>query len=478
LDRHRLPLALALAAAAVLLAFHAWTGSILGSDDAIYASVARDALREGRLLDFAWQGRPFLDKGPVLFWLLMASQAVFGDGEWALRLPGILAGLALLAAVYRIGHLAGLSSAASLVAAAFGLATSVLYFNARRPMTDVPGAALALWGLALALEGSRRSAAAGGVLLGLSALTKLTAPLPALLALAALQVPRATRRPANTGIAVAVAVAAALPWHLLMVARHGDAFVDTYLGYHLVARAATSLVGTGGGAVYLDWLAGRDPFATVVLGACLVPAALAWRRGSATLLAASLLAGTAAPLAASATALPHYLVALVPGACLAVGVATDAGLRRLSGRAPRASAAVVVAVFAAAFAFANGRDLADPDYASGSREACASLASDDSLDRLAGTFDLHDAAVPWYCDRQVTFFAIDPGFLAATRDIPMLRGFVEPLSAGRLADLASTRAILVTRTDRLDGLAALAADAGVRLDVRTYRTRVVVELGR
>jgi 4-amino-4-deoxy-L-arabinose transferase-like glycosyltransferase len=55
--RH-LPVLLFLAAAAVVLSWNLGQGSLMPSDDAIYAQAAREALADGRLLDVTWQGRP------------------------------------------------------------------------------------------------------------------------------------------------------------------------------------------------------------------------------------------------------------------------------------------------------------------------------------------------------------------------------------------------------------------------------------
>ena len=109
---------------------------------------------------------------------------------FAVRLPGVLAGLALLLAVYQVGRKVGLSKAAALISVGALLATAVFYFNARRPMMDVPGTALGMWAFVCLLtpsKGTWRSAIIGGVLLGLAALTKFVAPIPFVIALIMLQ---------------------------------------------------------------------------------------------------------------------------------------------------------------------------------------------------------------------------------------------------------------------------------------------------
>jgi dolichol-phosphate mannosyltransferase len=54
-----------------------------------YAEIPRQMLVEGRLLVPVLHGEPYLDKPPLLYWLVMASYALFGVHDWAARLvPG------------------------------------------------------------------------------------------------------------------------------------------------------------------------------------------------------------------------------------------------------------------------------------------------------------------------------------------------------------------------------------------------------
>ncbi|MBM4396376.1 MAG: glycosyltransferase family 39 protein [Deltaproteobacteria bacterium] len=464
-SRPRATLAIALAAAAALLAANAWNGSLLGSDDAVYAQVAREAVAPGGSpLDPTWHGRPFLEKGPVLFAALGASIAALGETGFALRLPGILAGLALLAGAYALARAAGLSRGAALGGAAFLLAANAFYFNARRPMTDVPATALATWGLAaLAWAGWRRPAAgavAAGALLGLSALAKVTAPVPFVIAAVAL------RRFRDLAIAAAVAVAVALPWHVWMWARHGDAFLDTYVLYHVVARAGTAVVGQGGAGVYLDWLIERDAIAAVLLASALV-AVVVLRAGSRALPLA-LLAASLLPLLAARTALPHYLVGALPAAALLVASASEGALAR-----SRLAAPLLAIAIAASFLASNLRDLADPDHGPGAKAACSEAGPE-----VRFAFDLHDPALDWYCGREVPILAADEDFAAALAGIPMLRGHVRPATPEALAGLARTGGLLVTRPDRLHVLESLASRAGLRVEAREFGARVVAAVTR
>lgn len=468
---------LGLAAAAAMLFAHLDAGSLLGSDDAIYAAVARDALRTGAWWDFSWHGRPWFEKGPLLTWLLMASQALLGDSEAALRLPGVLFGLGLVAGCYRLARRLGIGVRPSLAAAGLALASNVLYFNARRPMTDVPGASLALAGFVLVAFGDGRARPLiGGACLGLASLAKVVSPVPFVIALVLLQADPRLRRPRAIALAALTAVAVSVPWHVAMTVAHGAAFWQVYVGFNLVTRAAAVVAGPAAGSAYIGWLAERDPASALAsIGALVVmlPAAV---RGAIDARCAWILAACAGiPLALAATGLPHYLVPLVPGVALAFGSA----LNRLPDTTlGQAGLVAIFATLACAFVVQDGRDLTDPDYGPGAKAACAEVASAGLHDRLAATFELHDPAIDWYCDAALPLWSADATFTDAMERIPMLSGSVVAVDVPRLASRAASRPVVVTRPDRLDRLRSIAAQGGMVLREIPAKSRVVVEVSR
>jgi 4-amino-4-deoxy-L-arabinose transferase-like glycosyltransferase len=78
-------------------------GSLLDPDEAHYAQLTREMIRSRSWFVPLLDGSPFIDK-PVLFhWLQMSSVWLFGESEFALRLPTALAGLALVAVTRWLG---------------------------------------------------------------------------------------------------------------------------------------------------------------------------------------------------------------------------------------------------------------------------------------------------------------------------------------------------------------------------------------
>ncbi len=81
-----------------------------------YAEIPRQMFRLGHLLVPVLHGEPYLDKPPLLYWLVMGSYAVFGVHDWAARLVPGLAGVLTVLLTYWwgrrvVGERAGLCGA-------------------------------------------------------------------------------------------------------------------------------------------------------------------------------------------------------------------------------------------------------------------------------------------------------------------------------------------------------------------------------
>lgn len=73
---------------------------LLNLNEGLYAEVAREMLHHNPLIP-RLDGLPYLEKPPILYWLIMLSYKIFGIGKFAARLPSALAALGTLAVVYR-----------------------------------------------------------------------------------------------------------------------------------------------------------------------------------------------------------------------------------------------------------------------------------------------------------------------------------------------------------------------------------------
>ena len=428
---------------AVALFTGASGGSLVDSDDAMYAQMAREAVRDGAWLTLTFHGAPVFEKPPLYFWLLGASLSALGEGELALRLVSILAALASLALVFRVTRrLSGPGGVAPHLAVASLAASGTFYFLARRTMTDPLFVACGLGAIELAFMARRRPRAIFGVTLALAAalLTKWVAAVifvPPVLALLAPREVRARIGARRLTLAVAVGALAALPWFLHQALTHGGEFWRDFVLYHVVARGSSSLVGETG-----LWGALSDLVAVEGLGLA------AWIVGLAALRRHGVLAwwlGAAGlPFLVSSTRLPHYVLPALPALAVGAGLTLGRALERLVPAGGRGWAAVVTLLaFGGVFLANNTFHLVRPDYAPDERRFGHAL-KDATPDDVRLVYNAHDLAISWYAGAPFELFPRDPKLATILRSIPALaRSGLVSDGEGSLAERVGTRRAFV-----------------------------------
>jgi 4-amino-4-deoxy-L-arabinose transferase-like glycosyltransferase len=93
-----------LLAVASLLLFINLNYALIEPDESRYAQIALEMHESGDWLVPRLGGEPYLDKPPLLYWLMATSYSCFGVSETSARLPCAIAGLATVLAVYWIGR--------------------------------------------------------------------------------------------------------------------------------------------------------------------------------------------------------------------------------------------------------------------------------------------------------------------------------------------------------------------------------------
>jgi len=73
-------------------------------DEGRYAEIPREMLERGAWIVPYLQGEPYLDKPPLLYWLVMLSYSIFGVHDWAARLVPALAVHATVLLTYLVGR--------------------------------------------------------------------------------------------------------------------------------------------------------------------------------------------------------------------------------------------------------------------------------------------------------------------------------------------------------------------------------------
>jgi 4-amino-4-deoxy-L-arabinose transferase-like glycosyltransferase len=132
--------------------------SLMDDVDAVQAQIARNMLVSGDYVTARLNGIPYLEKAPLIYWLIAGSFKVFGATDWAARIPMVLAALALAwlttafgrwAFGIRAGFYAGLS-----ISTCFGL---FLFTRILIPDVMLTAAiALSMWAFLRAIDEDER----------------------------------------------------------------------------------------------------------------------------------------------------------------------------------------------------------------------------------------------------------------------------------------------------------------------------------
>src|SRR5580700_2632192 len=211
--------------------------SLMDDVDAVQAQIARNMLTSGDYVTARLDGIPYLEKSPLIYWLIAGSFKIFGATDWAARIPMVLAAITLawLTTAFgtwafggRAGFYAGLC-----IATCFGL-----FLFTRILIPDVmltASIALSMWAFLRATDDSeprqRWWALAMAASLGTSLLFKslVGVVFPVFTALIYLGVTRQLfhakvwkRLHPLSGLLVVLLIAA--PWHILAALRNPPYF--------------------------------------------------------------------------------------------------------------------------------------------------------------------------------------------------------------------------------------------------------------
>lgn len=418
----------------VLLVWNLWGGSLLNSDDPIYASIARGAYETGEHLDLKYQGHLLFEKPPLFFWLVSSGYSLFGVNDFAARLPAALASLLLLIVVcvlVRSGERPGDGSVTSRRLAGFGavmllMASSQYYLNSRRVMTDLPFwlTVFAFFALLAGAQTWKRIGLAG-VFLGLAVMLKGPAVVVPVGATAVwlLLSGRIRQWRAKEWLALIVPpILVAGWWHVWQFVRYGTDFLGTYLGYHAVDRLTSSLVTETRPWFYLERLFELEGPVMALLfltGLVLLVLLAVGKRRPLDLLLGLFSLLFLALIVVMKTRLEHYVLPLLVIAAIYVGkgvhvVGRHAGHGWKQWALPGALAAMCV------FSFAqnNRYNLMSSEYSHNTR--VLSMLMHNRPGKLV-TFNLYAPAAGWYANKPVQTWSTDRKLCGHLESIDMLK---------------------------------------------------------
>lgn len=243
------PTALLLLLTAALLLLRLGDVPLVGPDEPRYARVAVEMHRAGEWVTPTLQGRPWLEKPVLYYWLAGGAFALLGETEAAARLPSLAAALLLVGFTALCG--ARLYGSAAGLHAGFVLGTSLLVFGyGRAAAMDMLLAATVSAGLGLVALRRLRIAGpaaipAAYVCFALATLAKgpIGFLLPGLVVVADLAWTRDRRFLRELlslpGLLLFALVAGS--WYVPILLDQGRAFVDVFLLNHNVERFTSTI---------------------------------------------------------------------------------------------------------------------------------------------------------------------------------------------------------------------------------------------
>jgi 4-amino-4-deoxy-L-arabinose transferase-like glycosyltransferase len=196
--------------------------------DAVQAQIARNMLESGDWVTARLDGVPYLEKAPLVYWMMAASYRVLGVHDWAARLPLAIAVVLLCWVTFRFGRWAFGDNAGMFAGLALGtclglwLFTRILIPDAMVTLTITAS----IWAWLRLLEPDEehrfRWAAVLGVSLGIGLLLKglIAVVFPALASFVFMALTRQlfswrAWNKINLWLVALIAIAIAAPWHVL-----------------------------------------------------------------------------------------------------------------------------------------------------------------------------------------------------------------------------------------------------------------------
>lgn len=221
-------------------------------DEGIYAEVAKEILQSSDWLTLHWQHSDWFEKPPLTFWLMAGLFRLFGINELTARAVSALAGIGVVAVIFKMGKLQR-GPACALIAGLILLTTFQFVQSSRLVNTDmllVFFIYLAIYGYLRLRNGDQRWWYLVSLSCALGFMVKSFASLfaPAAIAFALIvdgQVNEAVRTK-QFWLSILAGLAIIVPWHATMIYLHGSSFLNEYFYYHVWSRTTTALEGHRG----------------------------------------------------------------------------------------------------------------------------------------------------------------------------------------------------------------------------------------
>ncbi len=260
------------AALAALLLF-----SCLGSfpltdrDEGEYATSASEMIRSGDYVVPTMNGRPYLEKPILFFWVLSGSFKILGENELSARMPSALTAFVLIISMFYLLDSSFCQGRLAQVSGLVLLSSPLFLLLARACLTDMLLTLFVWLSMILFFQFLEKGKPAGlwglsWLFLSLGFLTK--GPVAVAMCLPVYAFYSAFKRDFSwirTGRLLAAAgifMLVNLPWYLAMYERLGRSFIETFFITENLERFGRTLLGHGGGPFFYIavLMVGLSPF--------------------------------------------------------------------------------------------------------------------------------------------------------------------------------------------------------------------------
>lgn len=228
-------------------------------DEATYAKVTMDTMRGGDILSLKYNNVPWFEKPPIYFWMSMASIKIFGQEDFAFRIPSIIFAILSLWLTYLIAYKTTKNISAAVAAFLILLSSGIFYLYCREARLDSGVVFSILAALYLIILGWEKEkclfwvfpAIATGFMIK-SVIALLAFPIIIIYAFFYQHWRWIKNKYLWWGLTLSSLII--IPWHLLQTWRFGSGFWNSYIGYHVYQRVISKITGSSDPFYYLDAL--------------------------------------------------------------------------------------------------------------------------------------------------------------------------------------------------------------------------------
>ena len=234
--------------------FYGLDGSLRDWDESVYAQASKENLYHYDWYNLYWNGRPWIDKPPLMIWATRAVYQLFDVGQWQARFPSAFCSWLIVVLIAWFGW-RNLSFFTGLLAGLVLLGNPHFVRMGKMGHLDVPVALFITLSLLCFYKGREKSRwfLLSGVFTALAILTKWTVGLfSPIVQIAFILVSKDTKILKNKYWWLSFFLTAGIcaPWLIEQYLAYNDLFLNHFFGAKMVNSVNSSIAGHGGGIFF------------------------------------------------------------------------------------------------------------------------------------------------------------------------------------------------------------------------------------